>query len=256
MLKANFHTALLAVVLAGSLTAGDDPFIGKWKSNPAKGKTSGQHWKIESLGGNRYAFSSEIPYQIVADGSDQPTETGGTHSLKIIDPGTWRFVDKRDGAITLEDTLTLSPDGKTLSSHSISTDASGSKHESSSHWKRVSGSGGFAGDWESTGFQMAPAEVEFQPLAGGISFVYAAYKRHIDLKFDGNDYAWQGPRTDPSMTSSAKRPKPDLLEILDKHNGKVVDTVEFRVSSDGKTLTLSSKGALQTTPEIVVFEKQ
>jgi hypothetical protein len=256
MEKANICATWLVLALAGTFAAADDPFVGKWKLNPNKGKTSGQHMKIEDLGNNKYAFSAAIPYQIVADGNDQPAETGGTHSLKIIDSNTWKFVNKKDGAVTSEDTLTLSPDGKALSSHSIVTEVSGAKHESGTSWKRVIGSGGFAGDWESTGFQMASSEVEFQPLAGGISFVYAANKQRIDLKFDGHDYPWQGPRTDPSMMSSGKRVKPDVIEILDKHNGKVVYTEEFKVSSDGKTLTLSSKGASQSTPEIVVFEKQ
>jgi hypothetical protein len=256
MPKANFHTALLGVLLAVSLRASDDPFIGKWKMNPAKGKTSGLHMKIENLGGNKYGFSAPIPYQIVADGADQPNDTGGTRSLKIIDETTWKFVYKRDGAITAETTWTLSPDAKALTSDTTVTEVSGSKHEAGTNWKRVGGGGGFAGAWESTGFRLPVEVMEIQPLAGGISFVYPSTTDRLDLKFDGKDYAWQGPRIDPSMTSSGKRVKPDVIEELDKLNGKVFMTQEYKVSSDGKTITLSEKLASQSSPEILVFEKQ
>jgi hypothetical protein len=53
-----FRSAALAVLVAGSITAADDPFVGKWKYNQDKSKVTGQHVKIDELAPNKYKFDS------------------------------------------------------------------------------------------------------------------------------------------------------------------------------------------------------
>jgi hypothetical protein len=46
------------------------------------------------------------------------------------------------------------------------------------------------------------------------------------------------------------------LELTGKFNGKVTDTQEIQLSSDGKTLTMTVHAAGRTDPNILVFERQ
>ena len=57
----------------GTLSAANDPFVGKWKVNPSKSKLYDEV-KVEAAGANKYTFTFG-PGQVdtvVADGSDQP----------------------------------------------------------------------------------------------------------------------------------------------------------------------------------------
>jgi hypothetical protein len=56
--------------------------------------------------------------------------------------------------------------------------------------------------------------------------------------------------------SSARRVNGRTLEVTDKLKGKVMDTREIQLSSDGKTLTMTVHAAGRTEPNILVFERQ
>ena len=93
-------SAALVILMTGWGIAANDPFVGKWKLNPAKSQTAGQWVKVEDLGSNRYRFDNgAYPEILVADGKDQPTQFGGTISLQKTSDATWKTVVKRDGKI-------------------------------------------------------------------------------------------------------------------------------------------------------------
>jgi hypothetical protein len=256
MIKVSCRTVLLAVLIAISLTAADDPFLGKWKINQEKSKTSGLGLKIEDLGANKYRRTGGVSYEVIADGTDHPRPEGGTRSLTIVNATMWKSVIKRDGVVTSETVWNVSSDGSTMTTHTKGTNPDGSKMEASTVNTRTAGSGGFVGAWVSKAFKLSYQLMEFQSYAGGISLVTPALQTRLDVKFDGKDYKEQGPRADMATVTSGKRLASDAIQLLDKRDGKVVYTNEFRVSADGKTLTVSSKSANWPAPEILVFEKQ
>jgi hypothetical protein len=55
---------------------------------------------------------------------------------------------------------------------------------------------------------------------------------------------------------SGKRLKPDTIQLTDKHQGKVMDTREYKVSADGKTLTATIHNTGQQKPVVVVYDRQ
>jgi hypothetical protein len=86
------------------------------------------------------------------------------------------------------------------------------------------------------------------------------------VKFDGKDYPNVGPNVPAGSTSSARRVNgrtldqqtldQHTLELTGKFNGKVTNTQEIKLSSDGKTLTMTVHATGRTEPNILVFERQ
>ena len=86
-----FQLLLVAWLVAATLWAADDPFVGKWKLDPSKSKLI-DYMKVESLGANKYALDlggGDLE-TIVADGTDQPGIFGTTLSVTVEGPVTWK----------------------------------------------------------------------------------------------------------------------------------------------------------------------
>ena len=68
MSKRTFQLLSVTCLVAATLWAADDPFVGKWKLNPSKSQLTDQ-MKVEALGANKYTFDfgGGIPETVVAD---------------------------------------------------------------------------------------------------------------------------------------------------------------------------------------------
>lgn len=258
MFATTIRSVALAVFVAGCITAADDPFVGKWKYNQNKSKDVGMRLKIDDLGANKYKFDNGAVQQVlVADGTDQPTEFGGTSSLAKTGDNTWKMVSKRDGRVLSESIWTLSPEGKTVTIRSTGTRLDGSTFDNQTVLGRVAGTGGLAGTWEEKSEKIStPPDWEIQPYEGGLSFVYPSSKGRLDLKFDGKDYAEQGPNAPKGVFTSGKRLNLNTIQMTDKHDGKVLDTAECKVSADGKTMTMTIHVTGQTKTLVEVYDRQ
>ncbi len=74
-------------------------------------------------------------------------------------------------------------------------------------------------------------------------------------KFDGKDYEILGTGLD---TVSLKRVNANTIERTGKEGGKISETAVFKVSPDGKTLTITTKGNFRGTEysSVQVFVRQ
>ncbi len=257
-----FTTTLKALAFGFLLViwgaAADDPFVGKWKLNVTKSQTAGQRIKIDELGPNKYRFDDgAVPQVVVADGTDQPMDFGGTMSLQKTGANTWKAVNKRDGRTLSESTWTVSSDGKALDVHTTGTRMDGSMFDAEMEVVRVGGGSGLAGTWDTRDQKVSsPAVWEIQPHEGGLSLVYPASKGRLDIKFDGKEYTPEGPNAPKGITTSGKRENANTLLLTEKHDGKVLSTTEWRISTDRKTLTMTAHNTGQSKPEVLVYERQ
>lgn len=253
--------SLLAIsLLATTLWAADNPFVGKWKLNPEK-STLHDEMKVASAGENRYAFDfngAGTPEFIVADGTDQPGLDGTTLAVTSQGPNSWRVVRKKDGRLQISAIWTLSADGNTLHDDFTGYQPSGSTFHLDYLYARTAGTSGFAGTWDSTSEKLGSAvEIEVEPYQGdGLSFSNRAQQSTKNMKFDGKDYPVEDANVPKGTMSSARRLNATTLEFIEKTNGKVDDTQQIQLAPDGKTLIMTIQPGSGHKPNVLTFDRE
>jgi hypothetical protein len=255
-------TALLLALsaLALPIVAAENPFIGTWKFNQAKSDLKGQLSSIAALGDNKFrlTYGSAVDFTVKADGTDQATFPGATWAITINDPNTWELVFKANGIKTGTTTWTLAPDGKSFTGKFKGIRPDGSEFESTSTSKRVSGSGGFAGTWQSTDVSLSNVslmQIEALPN-GGLAVSWPSDKVSMNVTLDGKDFAVEGPTILKDSMSSAKPMGSHAMQITDKISGKVMDKTDWKVSPDGKVLTMTEHDAGVKKAAVSVYDRQ
>src|SRR5690348_8319867 len=115
MSKLRYSLAAALSLMALAAWAGNDPFVGAWKLDSAKSRLSDQ-MKVESKGGNRYAFDFGAGAETVAaDGTDQPGYGGTTLAVTLEGPDALKVIRKKEGYTLLTADWKLSKDGSALS---------------------------------------------------------------------------------------------------------------------------------------------
>jgi hypothetical protein len=250
---------LIAGLLAGTACAATDPFAGTWKMNPSKSVLTDQ-MKVEAAGPNRYTlnFSGDNTETIVADGTDQPGLFGSTFSITVLGPNQWKSVRKTDGHITISAIWDLSSDGNTLTDNFTGYRADGSTSNLLYKYTRIAGTSGFVGTWQSTSEQVnSTYEIKIETYdSNGLSLINPAQKMTQNLKFDGHDYAAQGPNLPDGYACSAHRLSDRSFQMTRKIKDKVLDTQDVKVSADGKTLSMTIHIPGRTKPDVQVFDRE
>jgi hypothetical protein len=257
MLKRVCVPILVTGLLGSAAWAADDPMVGDWKLNPQK-STLTDVMKVGSLGGNKYSFEfgGGDPEIAVADGTDQPGHFGIMIAVSVNAPNKWTVVRKKDGKVLVTGVWTLSEDGGTLNDHFTAPRSNGDSTSLDYVYKRRGGGSGFVGTWMSSSEQVNSVVVlKVRTWDGdGLSFISQGGGGTKNVKFDGQDHANVGAVVE-GMTASAQRLNEHTVEITDKISGKVRDTQDISVSSDGKSLTITLHLPGRTEPNIQVFDK-
>lgn len=252
--------SLLAIsLLATTLWAADNSFVGKWKLNPEK-STLHDQMKVTAAGENRYAFDfgEGAPEFIVADGTDQAGLEGTTLAVISHGPNSWIVLRKKDGRLLISAIWTLSPDGNTLHDDFTGHRSNGSTSHVDYLYARTAGTNGFAGTWDSTSEKLdSSVEIEVAPYEGdGLSFSNRAQKSTKTMKFDGKDYPVADANAPKGAMSSARRLNATTLEFIEKTNGKVNDTQQIQLAPDGKAMTMTIQPAGGRKPNVLTFERE
>ena len=250
--------ALLVVGASGfvppAIAAPNDPFAGKWKLDVRR-STIVDEVRVEVLGANKYAFSFEgSPTEsVVADGTDQAGLPGTTLAVKSVDPHRLTVVRKQDGKVIVSAAWTLSDDGRTLHDAFTNVQADGSKSTTNYLYRRLSGTSGFAGTWESTtppvGLNL---ELSIEPAGDkALRFVSPGSDRRV--MFDGKGHAVRGSQ---DVVLSGRRASARSLEYDERNKGKIERIRQFKLSRDGRTLKETIHVAGQATPTVFVFDRE
>jgi hypothetical protein len=258
MSKLGFPLALAAGLMTCAAWAANDPFVGTWKLDASKSQLTDQ-MKVESVKGNKFTFDFGAGTETVtADGTDQPGYAGTTLAVSIEGLHALRVVRKKAGHTLLTADWKLSEDGKTLNDDFTTFTADGSPSNLKYVYQRTTPTSGFAGTWESANVKVNfDLTIKIQPYEGsGFSIVSPLSDKPKDLRFDGKDYPNLSSNAPSGTTYSARRADERTVEISDKLKGKAVDSQQYVLSSDHKTLTLSIHRAGMQTPSIYVFELQ
>lgn len=260
MLRRTVQLLLVASLIATSLRAADNPFVGKWKLNGSKSRLPDE-MKVKKVSANKYAFAFEggdYEETIVADGTDQTGVFGTTFSVIVERPNSWKVVRKTDGKILLTANWKLSEDGNTLDDDFTLIQPNGSKFNVYYVYKRAAGGPGFDGTWESTSETVNSVfELQIQPYeSDGLAFIIASEGTVKNLSFDGRDHGYERPNVKAKFASSIRRVDERTLAVTDKVDGKLAGTEEIKISPDHNVLTMTIQSVGQTKPEIRVFDRE
>jgi hypothetical protein len=247
--------AALAFLAAGGAWTADDPFVGKWRLDVSR-STIVDRMVVESVGSNRYAFNFEggPTETVVADGTDQPGAAGTTLAVKPKDARTLTVVRKQGGRVVVSAAWKLSHDGRTLHDAFMSEQPDGPPVSVDYVYRRMSGTSGFAGAWESTTRPLGlKYELGIQPYAGkGLSFAASGAVKNITL--DGQAHAVAGAAD--GLVASGRRRSERAFDYTESHAGKLDRARQFKLSRDGRTLTETLRTPGTTTPDVLVFERE
>jgi hypothetical protein len=254
-----FRTMVLVSGAACGLMAAD-PFLGKWKLDLAKSKLTGQTILIEEVPGDGYMFKEdEHSDTILADGLDHPTHFGETMSITRKTTEEWDITYKStDGRVLMNTVWKVSPDGKTLTYTATGTRLNGQKFRNQMIARRVSGTNGLAGTWESTGVNLsAPDDIHIDAYGkDGHIVMFPGRQATIKMKFDGKDYREEGPTVEDGATTSGRRIDERTIETTEKIKGKVVESARATVSADGNVQTIVVTEPGEKNPVVLVYERE
>ena len=253
-----FLTLTLGYLLAGALWASENPFVGKWKLNSSKSSFTGTQMKIEDLGGSKYKITSGVTSDtITANGTDQPTSDGSTVSIAPEGTNAWKMVVKRNGKVISSMTHTLSPDGATQTIKGSAFKPDGSNSDFTVAMKRIGNGSGWAGTWEDTKIDdNSTHELDINPYQeSGLTFTSPDYAVTVSMNFDGKDYGESGPEASTKDFYSGKRLDPSSFELTFKIESKIIENRKYKVSSDGKTLTITTQEVGQPHKTVEVYDK-
>src|SRR5246127_4400373 len=243
MLKGTVQLLLVASLITTSLSAAENPFVGKWKLNGSKRRLP-VGMKVKKVSANKYAFAFEggvFAETIVTDGENHPGGSGTTLSVTVEGPKNWKVVRKTDSKILLTANWKLSEDDNTLDDDFTFIQPNGSKFNVYYVYKRTAGGPGFDGAWESTSETVNSVfELQIQPYENdGLAFINPSEGTVKNLNFDGKDYAYERPNVKAKFASSIRRVDGRTLAVTDKVDGKLAGTEEIKISPDHDVLTMT-----------------
>ena len=253
------RTALVLACMSGTLWAADHSFVGKWRVDPSKSTLIDQ-MKVAAVGPNKYAFTFEgtDAETVVVDGTDQPGLAGTVLSVTPEGSHTWKVVRKRNGNTFITGIWNLSEDGMTLKMPLGPISATVQYSRWTTVYKRIAGTSGFAGTWESTTGKANPEmQLEIRPYEeDGLTFLSPPQKLIKNIKFDGKDYPNEGLNAAPGSASSGRLVSKRIVEMTDKIKGKTVEIRKLTLSPDLKTLTMAVYPLGQINPNVFVFDRE
>jgi hypothetical protein len=256
-----FSFFLAALFAAPGLAAASDPFVGTWVYNADRSPKPTITYGIKDLGGDRYALtgSSGETTQIKADGVAIKSPSGATVSFKKLDDHTWQMerVDSR----TMKRTYTVSADDKRLQLVDVFTATDGGKETTTTVYARTSPGKSLYGEWKSVSLEDKvsgpPEKLIIEPYGkDGLSLISTSNKRRTDMQFDGKQYFEIAPDGTKGDSASGRRINDHVIQMQGQVNGKPDSINEFKVSDDGKTLTLVSKSIKTSTTFTSVWDKE
>ncbi len=251
----------LAPVLAMAQSA---PFDGTWKVDMKKAQLPRKP-EVFLLQNGMYSCKTCVPpYEVKADGSDQPV-TGdpyaNTIAVKVIDDHTVEITGKKDGKEMFSAKDVVSSDGNVLTANwTYNGSPQGGPISGKDVLKRVGkgpeGASLISGSWRDEKTEDMPADaLTFTFKSNGDEYTYSTPTgQGYTAKLGGGEAPYKG---DPGISSvSLKKINDHTIEESDMRDGKVISVARLTVSPDGKKMTIEVTDKLHDTTSRFIADKQ
>lgn len=255
---------LLGACLMPSLATAQSVFEGTWKIDLQKVQMPKKPDVLLLQNGVYHCKTCVPPVSVKADGTDQPVSGHpyyNTMAVTIVDDHAIREVDKKDGNVISDSTMTVAADGKTASFEF--TDSSNNNTEpvtGNGTMMRVAkgpaGAHAVSGSWrtQSYGNVSDNALTRSYKIEGDMFSMNAPTGESYTAKMDGSEAPYKG---DPGATSvSVKKLGSHVMQETDKRDGKIISVARMTVAPDGKSMTIAVDDKLHGTHMSFVALKQ
>jgi len=254
---------LLFGFLMPALAMAQSAFDGTWKVDINKADFSKKP-DVYLLQNGMYQCKTCVPpIDIKADGQDQKV-TGhpyyDTVAIKVVNDHQIEETDKKGGKTVTTSTITVSPDGNTLTAEfSDSSNTNGApvtgKGEATRVAKGPAGANMISGSWRTTKMEnISDNGIMWTfKVSGDELTMTTPTGQSYTAKLNGTDAPYKG---DPGTTSvSVKSMGKNTVEETDKRDGKVIYVNKMTVAADGKTMNIVAEDKLHGTTARFVATK-
>lgn len=231
---------------------------GTWKLNPLRSSFQGPVFTISISADGEYRYDDgNSSFTFRCDGKDRPIGNNGTRACVESNASVLDLIRKENGVKTSANRWELSADGKVFTSTATAFRPTGQVITGQVVSNRVSGSDGFAGQWQDMSYLHRHAEMTLNLDNRTVHIGYPSAGQYIDAALDGVDTAVHGPHAPAGTTYAVRLAGRRVLLSLMKRNGKALNQGSLELSRDGRIITESwwnpdrpaDKGTL-------VYEKQ
>lgn len=255
-------TFLVAVSLFPSSSTAQSPFDGTWRIYLNQSKFSSKPIVAFLSEGWYHCTSCNPQLDVKADGAQQPVigQPYDTISVREINSKSIQVTTQKAGVITMEQTRTVSNDGRTLTVNSIEHPANGGPVVTIDVTATRIGIAsaainGTSGSWRIT---------KIQQSENGLLTTYKSNGDELTMtqptgetytaRFDGKNYPVKGAYYYNAV--SLKRIDKNTFEETDKRDGTIVEVAKITVSPDGKKMTIVDTNPLTDRTSTYIAAKQ
>lgn len=256
--------ATLVAVLAPAVATAQTAFDGTWKTDPSKITFSTKPTVLSFKDGMYDCKTCVYKTVVKTDGADQKVEGNpytDTLAVKIVDKNTVEMVAKKGGKETNRSKRVVSADGNSMTLEYKNTSPNnGEVTTGKTIFKRVDkdavGTNAASGSWLVTKIENVSdnaLKVTYKS-AGDMMNMSTAGGQSYSAKMDGSDAPMKG--NVGVTTVAVKLVGKNVLEEVDKRDGKVTFTTKRTVDAAGKTLKADWENKLAGTNGSYVMVKQ
>jgi hypothetical protein len=254
----------LLLMLVPLMAAAQSGIEGTWKIDLNKAQLDSKPTVYELKNGMYSCSTCDPKVNIKADGKEHKI-TGSPYvdseKITAVSGSTVERVGMKDGKVAFRDTLTISPDGMTMTERYEGHPA-GSEQAvmATGIYSRVgeaqAGAHALSGSWKTEKWESASDNVltfTYSMTNEGVSYK-ANTGENYSASFDGKDHPFHG---DPGTTSVMLTKIDDhTFQETFKRNGEVTGSQRITLSPDGNSLTMVSEDKRRGTANTWVAAKQ
>ncbi len=222
---------LWLAVLNLCCAAQTNPLNGSWKADPSTKKFDGPNFSM-ATDANSYTLTApgRQPDKTVCDGQPKTDPNGATVTCRKSESGYNIETAKPESKTT----ISLSPDGKTLSWRAEYAGVDGKPSSLSQTSTRVSGGPGIDGVWHPTAIEESgdTGIVTIAIDADTVLFKESDAEKPTSFKLDGSEV-----KQPYNQTASVQLVNPHTFKVTYRDKDGVTQENTFVLSEDGKTLT-------------------
>lgn len=266
------NKSLVAVLLGGLLGAclmpspatAQSAFDGTWKIDLKKVEMPKKPDVLLLQNGMYHCKTCVPPVSVKADGTDQPVSGHpyyDTMAVTVVDDHAIHEIDKKDGKVISDSTMTVAADGKTANFEFTENRSNNAAPVTGNGTMlRVAngpaGAHAISGSWrtQSYGSVSDNALTRSYKVDGDTFSMSSPTGESYSAKMDGSDAPYSG---DPGTTSiSVKKLGQHVMQETTKRDGKVTSVAKMTVAADGKSMTIAVDDKLHGTHMSFVAMKQ